>query len=121
MVRRKSGYRASVAQAGADQRSRRPKVRLLAQHQRLADHVQQQLLAKHSPEQISHRLMVDFPDDLEMRVSHETIYQAWYVQGLGGLRALIGTRVCSASGTPHEERCRSGVARLTECPVRPAR
>ncbi len=86
VVRRKTGYRASVAQALADQRSRRPKVRLLARHDRLGDHVQKQLLVKHSPEQISHRLLADFPDDLEMRVSHETIYQALYVQGRGGLR-----------------------------------
>ncbi|GAA2468499.1 IS30 family transposase [Terrabacter carboxydivorans] len=86
VVRRKSGYRASVAQAGSDRRARRPRVRLLARHERLRDHVQQQLLLKHSPEQISHRLVADFPDDLEMRVSHETLYQALYVQGRGGLR-----------------------------------
>ena len=39
-----------------------------------------------SPEQISHRLRVDFPDDASMRVSHEAIYQALYVQGRGVLR-----------------------------------
>ena len=39
-----------------------------------------------SPEQISHRLRVDFPDDESMRVSHETIYQSLYVQGRGALR-----------------------------------
>ncbi len=39
-----------------------------------------------SPEQIAHRLTVDFPDDLSMRVSHEAIYQALYVQGRGALR-----------------------------------
>ena len=44
------------------------------------------LTVKFSPEQISHRLVVDFPADLEMRVSHETIYQAIYVQGRGDLR-----------------------------------
>jgi IS30 family transposase len=39
-----------------------------------------------SPEQISNRLKVDFPDDETMRISHEAIYQALYVQGRGALR-----------------------------------
>jgi IS30 family transposase len=39
-----------------------------------------------SPEQISQRLRVDFPDDASMRVSHEAIYQALYIQGRGALQ-----------------------------------
>src|SRR5215218_4033443 len=39
-----------------------------------------------SPEQIANRLPVDFPDDDSMRISHEAIYQALYVQGRGALR-----------------------------------
>ena len=39
-----------------------------------------------SPEQISNRLRVDFPHDETMRISHEAIYQALYVQGRGALR-----------------------------------
>ena len=39
-----------------------------------------------SPEQISNRLPLDYPDDESMRISHETIYQALYVQGRGALR-----------------------------------
>jgi IS30 family transposase len=39
-----------------------------------------------SPEQIARRLPVDFPDDTTMRISHEAIYQALYVQGRGALR-----------------------------------
>ena len=39
-----------------------------------------------SPEQVANRLRVDFPDDGSMRISHEAIYQALYVQGRGALR-----------------------------------
>jgi transposase, IS30 family len=84
--RRKTGYRASVAQARADARARRPKPSMLAHNERLREYVQEKLETKHSPEQISHRLRVDFPHDPEMRVSHETIYRALYVQGRGALK-----------------------------------
>jgi IS30 family transposase len=85
-VRRKSGYRASVAQTLADQRARRPKARALALDDKLREHVQNRLHAKDSPEQISRRLVLLFPDAPGMRVSHETIYRSLYVQGRGGLR-----------------------------------
>jgi IS30 family transposase len=39
-----------------------------------------------SPEQISQRLKIDFPDDDTMRISHEAIYQALYVQSRGALK-----------------------------------
>ena len=39
-----------------------------------------------SPEQIARRLPVDFPDDKTMRISHEAIYQALFVQSRGALR-----------------------------------
>jgi len=39
-----------------------------------------------SPEQISQRLRIDFPHDETMRISHEAIYQALYIQGRGALR-----------------------------------
>ncbi|MFF7945049.1 IS30 family transposase [Nocardia gamkensis] len=43
-----------------------------------------------SPRQISKRLEIDFPDDLSMRISHEAIYQALYIEGRGALaRELI--------------------------------
>jgi IS30 family transposase len=39
-----------------------------------------------SPQQIAHRLVIDFPDDEGMRISHEAIYQALYIQGRGALK-----------------------------------
>lgn len=39
-----------------------------------------------SPEQIAHRLPIEFPDDLMMRISHEAIYQALYVESRGALQ-----------------------------------
>jgi IS30 family transposase len=44
-----------------------------------------------SPEQIARRLPHDFPDDESMRISHEAIYQALYVQGRGALRRELTT------------------------------
>jgi IS30 family transposase len=49
-----------------------------------------------SPEQISHRLRIEFPDDESMRISHEAIYQALYVQGRGALRREL--TACLRSG-----------------------
>jgi transposase, IS30 family len=79
-------YSPHLAQQRADRRAARPKVAKLAESRRLHDEVQERLEAHHSPEQIANRLRVDFPDDPEMWVSHETIYQSLYVQGRGALR-----------------------------------
>ncbi len=49
-----------------------------------------------SPEQISQRLKVEFPKDLTMRISHEAIYQALYIQGRGALRRELSA--CLRSG-----------------------
>jgi transposase, IS30 family len=49
-----------------------------------------------SPEQIANRLPVDFPHDGSMRISHEAIYQALYVQGRGALRRELV--VCLRTG-----------------------
>jgi transposase, IS30 family len=79
-------YRATIAQQRADERARRPRPARLAACPRLRAQVQAWLESKWSPEQISAMLKAQFPDDAEMRVSHETIYQAIYVQGRGALR-----------------------------------
>ncbi|QPB24846.1 IS30 family transposase (plasmid) [Rhizobium sp. 007] len=49
-----------------------------------------------SPEQIAHRLRLDFPEDPTMRISHEAIYQALYIQGRGALRREL--TACLRSG-----------------------
>jgi IS30 family transposase len=79
-------YRASTAQADADRRARRPKEAKLATNVRLRGEVQRRLRKNHSPEQIAARLRQDYPDEQEMWVSHETVYQALYVQGRGALK-----------------------------------
>lgn len=67
----------------------RPKASKLAQSGSLRDYVAGKLRVQWSPEQISHTLKVDYPDDESMRVSTETIYQALYVQARGGLKREI--------------------------------
>ncbi len=67
----------------------RPKAAKLVTNQRLRAAVEEGLERKLSPEQISHRLIVDHPDDESMRVSHETIYQALYFQARGGLKREV--------------------------------
>jgi transposase, IS30 family len=49
-----------------------------------------------SPEQISARLRVEYPDDQEMRISHETIYQSLFVQSRGELRRQLTVCLRSA-------------------------
>jgi IS30 family transposase len=49
-----------------------------------------------SPEQVSQRLKIDFPEDTTMRISHEAIYQALYIQGRGTLKREISA--CLRSG-----------------------
>jgi IS30 family transposase len=78
-------YSPSVAQRRFEARLARGNPSKLASSPRLHAAVLARLKQNHSPEQISRRLVVDFPDDPEMRVSHETIYRALYVQGRGAL------------------------------------
>ncbi len=89
-------YRAGAADRAACERARRPKPTKLATTPALRAFVENGLELRWSPEQISARLIEEFPDDEEMRVSAETIYQALFVQGRGELRREL-TR-CLRSG-----------------------
>jgi IS30 family transposase len=86
-----SGYRARVGQDSAEANLKRPKPRHLEDRPALLAEVVARLEQRHSPEQIAGRLREDFPDDPEMWVSHETIYQALYVQPRGELARLVKT------------------------------
>ncbi len=80
------GYRATAAQKASAVRSRRPKVRKLVANVALAAAVAEGLVKRWSPAEVAARLVLDHPDDAEMRVSHETIYTSLYLQGKGGLK-----------------------------------
>ena len=82
----RAGYAPMKAHERAHRLARRPKPTKLASRPRLRAHVVRDLERLWSPEQITHRLWAAFPDEPEMWLSHETIYQSLYVQGRGELR-----------------------------------
>jgi len=86
-------YRPSLAQRRADFMAARPKPAKLATNQELRFLVQAKLWEKLSPKQIARELQSEFPDNLEMRVSHEAIYQSIYVQGRGALRRELAVHL----------------------------
>jgi Helix-turn-helix domain len=94
-------YRAWRAEAQAVQRAQRPKVAKLVRCPALRQAIEQGLTARWSPQQIAARLVVDYPDDLQMRVSHETIYQSLFVQTRGALRRELVR--CLRTGRAHRQ------------------
>jgi len=93
---RQGRYRATAAHALAYGRASRPKPAKLVTNLVLREKVEQDLEKKYSPEQITGRLRREFPDDPEMWVSPETIYQSIYVQSRGALRRDLA--VCLRTG-----------------------
>jgi IS30 family transposase len=91
----RSRYRALTAERRAGERLRRPKQNKLAGCPRLRAEVEAGLVRCWSPQQISARLKLDYPDDVEMRISHETIYQSLYVQSRGELRRQLSAQLRS--------------------------
>ena len=110
----RAGYRAWRAESEAVTRGRRPKPAKLAVDSRLCREVERGLRAHWSPQQIAARLICDYPDDVDMRVSHETIYRTLFVQARGALRKEL--TACLRTGRtqrrPHMRTEQSGAGRL---------
>ena len=103
-------YRAAPAEDRAWAQGRRPKVAKLAADPVLRAVVEEKLALQWSPQQISGWLRVEFADRAEMRVSHETIYRALYIQGRGELRREL--TACLRTGRAvRKPRARAGQRR----------
>lgn len=81
---------------------------------RLCRAVERGLEDKWSPQQISARLLYEYPEDPEMRVSHETIYKTLFIQARGALRKELASclRTGRAQRRPHMRTEQSGAGRL---------
>ena len=101
-------YRATVAHRVSRCRAHRPKPAKLATSPRLRGVVEATLALWWSPLQISRWLVEAYPDDEEMRVSHETIYQSLFIQGKGALRKELWR--CLRTGRGVSERLCKWVA-----------
>jgi IS30 family transposase len=120
-----SGYRARVGQDVAEANRKRPKPRKLEDNPALLAEVLRGLRQRHSPEQIAGRLCEDFPEDPEMWVSHETIYQAVYVQPRGELAKLVKTalrtgrtqRKSQGRNAVDRNRFKAGMVNISERPA----
>ena len=91
-------YRAPRASAAAQERLARPKTRKLDADPALRAEVVALLEDGASPRQISAHLRWAHPDNESMRISHEQIYQALYVQGAGSLRQQLRVDKALRSG-----------------------
>lgn len=102
-------YDGDLAHARARERARRPRRgRLIADHD-LRHEVQSKLELEWSPEQIAGWLRSTFPDRPAWHLCHETIYQALYLGGRGGLRRELTKRL--RTGRPLRRRRRSTTER----------
>jgi IS30 family transposase len=99
----RGGYRATKADDRACLAALRPKPSKLAQSPRLRAAVCAMLERRFSPQQISARLRLEHPDDPEMRIAPETIYQSLYVQSRGRLRKDL-TRYLRSGRTSRKPR-----------------
>jgi IS30 family transposase len=87
--KRRGHYAPFAAERRARRLACRPKATKLSRSPRLLAEVEAGLRKRWSPQQISAKLRLDHPDDLEMRISHETIYLSLFVQSRGELRRQL--------------------------------
>ncbi|WP_157887825.1 IS30 family transposase [Frondihabitans sp. PAMC 28766] len=99
-----SPYRLTTAHVLAYRRASRPKPAKLHVNLRLRAKVEEDLRKRYSPEQIAGRLTREFPDQEEMRVSPETIYQSLYVQSRGALTQELTRYLRTGRGLRHPSR-----------------
>jgi IS30 family transposase len=104
-------YRALSAHIAACERARRRQPRKLLPGSPLRTEVAAGLRAGWSPGQIAGRLKRDHPGQQELQVSHETIYQALFVQGKGSLRAEVNAAVRCGRARRRRPRSRNNEAR----------
>ena len=104
-------YRAFPAHVQAVARARRSRPRKLVAGAALRAEVAALLRLDYSPAQVAGRLKRDYPHRPELHVSHETIYQALFVQGKGGLRAEVAAAVRCGRARRRRPRSRAAEAR----------
>jgi IS30 family transposase len=108
------GYRATRADDRACLAARRPKRAKLGARPRLRRAVIAMLERRCSPRQISARLRLEYPDDPEMRIAPETIYQSLYVQSRGGLRKQLTRYLRSGRAKRKPRRGPTGQGRIPD-------
>jgi IS30 family transposase len=116
-VRAGGKYLPYAAQKRSELRGRRPKASKF-DNPGLASVVQTKLCRKWSPEQNSLHLAAQFGDRAEMRVAHETIYQALFVQGRRHLRADLHQHLRTGRAV---RRPRGSTVKRRGAPTRPGR
>jgi transposase, IS30 family len=120
------GYRPFTAHKLAARRRARPRAGKIARDEALRQFVAGRLEKRWSPEQISQALRTEFPGDPARHVVHETIYQAVYRPGLGGLSRELPARALRTRRRrrrPHRrpgERRLNGITSMTMIGQRPA-
>lgn len=101
-------YRATSADQAAWSRGKRPKPCILKTNGRLRDLVVEKLSRNWSPEQISAWLLLTYPEDEALRVSHETIYKTLFIQTRGLFRKELRSHLRTKRKFRHSKHHRAG-------------